>query len=79
MGRDRSRGSPEHARSSRCAVVVSVVARTLALTDTVFYRNPHYHRAEDTPDKLAYPQFARVTEGLLLSLAVLARQGFDLA
>ena len=31
MGRDRSRGSLEHARSSRCAVVVSVVARTLAL------------------------------------------------
>jgi hypothetical protein len=49
------------------------------VTDTAFYRNPHYHRAEDTPDKLAYPQFARVTEGLLRSLAVLARQGFDLA
>ena len=35
------------------------------VTDTAFYRNPHYHRAEDTPDKLAYPQFAQVTEGLL--------------
>jgi hypothetical protein len=27
-------------------------------TDTAFYRNPHYHRAEDTPDTLAYPQLA---------------------
>jgi hypothetical protein len=49
------------------------------VTDTAFYRNPHYHRAEDMPDKLAYPQLARVTEGLLRSLAALARQGFDRA
>jgi Zn-dependent M28 family amino/carboxypeptidase len=51
--------------------------RALMVTDTAFYRNPHYHRAEDTPDKLAYPQLAHVTEGLFRSLAVLARQGFD--
>jgi hypothetical protein len=38
--------------------------RALMVTDTAFYRNPHYHRAEDTPDKLAYPQLAHVTEGL---------------
>jgi Zn-dependent M28 family amino/carboxypeptidase len=53
--------------------------RALMVTDTAFYRNPHYHRAEDTPDKLAYPQLARVTEGLFRSLAALARQGFDRA
>jgi Zn-dependent M28 family amino/carboxypeptidase len=47
--------------------------RALMVTDTAFYRNPHYHRAEDTPDKLAYPQLADVTEGLFRSLAVLAR------
>ncbi len=51
--------------------------RALMVTDTAFYRNPHYHRAEDTPDKLAYPQLAHVTNGLFRSLAVLARQGFD--
>jgi Zn-dependent M28 family amino/carboxypeptidase len=51
--------------------------RALMVTDTAFYRNPHYHRAEDTPDKLAYPQLAHVTEGLFRSLAVLAQQGFD--
>jgi len=51
--------------------------RALMVTDTAFYRNPHYHRAEDTPDKLAYPQPAHVTEGLFRSFAVLAQQGFD--
>jgi hypothetical protein len=50
--------------------------RALMVTDTAFYRNPH-HRAEDTPDKLGYPQLAYVTEGRFRSLAVLARQGFD--
>jgi Zn-dependent M28 family amino/carboxypeptidase len=53
--------------------------RALMVTDTAFYRNPHYHRAEDTPDKLVYPQLAHVTEGLFRSLAVLAQQGFDRA
>ena len=32
--------------------------RALMVTDTAFYRNPHYHRADDTPDTLAYPQLA---------------------
>jgi hypothetical protein len=47
------------------------------VTDTAFYRNPHYHRADDTPDTLAYPQLAEVTEGLFLSSAELAQSGFD--
>jgi Zn-dependent M28 family amino/carboxypeptidase len=51
--------------------------RALMVTDTAFYRNPHYHRADDTPDTLAYPQLAEVTEGLFLSLADLAQSGFD--
>ena len=49
--------------------------RALMVTDTAFYRNPHYHRADDTPDTLAYPQLAEVTE--VLSLADLAQSGFD--
>lgn len=34
------------------------------VTDTAFYRNPHYHRASDLPDTLDYESMARVTEGL---------------
>jgi hypothetical protein len=36
----------------------------LMLTDTSFLRNPHYHRASDTPDTLDYPFLARVTAGM---------------
>jgi len=34
------------------------------VTDTAFYRYPHYHEASDTPDKLDYETFARVVVGL---------------
>ena len=33
-------------------------------TDTAFFRNPHYHSAEDTPEKLDYRRLAQLTEGL---------------
>jgi peptidase M28-like protein len=36
----------------------------LMITDTSFYRNPHYHRPTDTPDTLDYPFLARVTAGV---------------
>jgi Zn-dependent M28 family amino/carboxypeptidase len=36
----------------------------LMITDTSFFRNPHYHRASDTPDTLDYPFLARVTAGV---------------
>jgi Zn-dependent M28 family amino/carboxypeptidase len=35
----------------------------LMITDTSFFRNPHYHQSSDTPDKLDYPFLARVTAG----------------
>lgn len=35
------------------------------VTDTAFYRYPHYHRASDTPDKLDYDRLARVVDGLV--------------
>src|SRR5439155_24919694 len=42
-------------------------------TDTSEFRNPHYHRASDTPDTLDYEFLAQVTK---LALArVLARAG----
>ena len=42
------------------------------VTDTANMRNPHYHRASDTPDKLTYGSFARATEGLLRAFRALA-------
>ena len=36
----------------------------LMATDTAPFRYPHYHTSEDTPDKLDFERFARVTGGL---------------
>ena len=38
--------------------------RALTITDTAYFRYEHYHAAEDTPEKLDYPRFAAVVEGL---------------
>jgi len=43
------------------------------VTDTAFYRYAHYHRASDTPERLRYPEMARVVEGLARALAALAK------
>lgn len=37
----------------------------IMVTDTAFYRYPHYHEQEDTPDKLDYDTLARVVSGLI--------------
>ncbi len=42
------------------------------VTDTAFYRNPHYHSATDTPERLRYPEMAQVVQGLGRALAALA-------
>ncbi len=34
------------------------------VTDTAFYRNPHYHQAEDTADTLDYECIAKVIQGI---------------
>jgi hypothetical protein len=34
------------------------------VTDTSFFRNPHYHQPTDTPDTLDYLFLARVTLGV---------------
>jgi Zn-dependent M28 family amino/carboxypeptidase len=46
--------------------------RAVMVTDTAFYRNPHYHCASDTPERLRYPEMARVVHGLARALAALA-------
>jgi Zn-dependent M28 family amino/carboxypeptidase len=36
----------------------------LMITDTAFYRYPHYHTNEDTPEKVDYDSLARVVFGI---------------
>lgn len=38
------------------------------ITDTSFFRNPHYHEPTDTPDTLDYTFLAQVTAGLCLAV-----------
>jgi len=45
--------------------------RALMVTDTAFYRNPHYHRPTDTLEKLDFDSMASVTAGLAQTLAAL--------
>lgn len=42
------------------------------ITDTAFFRNPHYHTENDTPEKLDYPKMARVVEGVYGTVALAA-------
>jgi len=39
------------------------------ITDTAFFRNPHYHKATDTPDTLDYAKMAAVVDGVEALLA----------
>jgi Zn-dependent M28 family amino/carboxypeptidase len=41
-------------------------------TDTATFRNPHYHRATDTPDTLNFDYFAKAVSGLHVVVAKLA-------
>jgi hypothetical protein len=34
------------------------------LTDTALFRNPHYHRASDVPERLDYQAMAELVGGL---------------
>lgn len=42
------------------------------ITDTAIFRSPHYHGADDTPERLDYDRFARVVEGVQRLIASLA-------
>jgi Zn-dependent M28 family amino/carboxypeptidase len=46
--------------------------RAFMVTDTAFYRYRHYHRATDTPDKLAYPEFTAAADGLVRAVLAMA-------
>ena len=43
------------------------------ITDTVFYRNRHYHTAQDTAEKLDYIRMAMVVEGVSAAVIELAK------
>src|SRR5438270_13462918 len=47
----------------------------IMVTDTAFYRYPHYHLTSDTPEKLDYLRMARVTLGLARAIKELANEG----
>ena len=49
----------------------------MMITDTAPYRYPYYHAVADTPDKLAYPEFSRVTLGLNAAFKDIAQKGLD--
>jgi Zn-dependent M28 family amino/carboxypeptidase len=72
--RDLSLGSVR--RLERSPLLWRLGYRALMVTDTAFYRYPYYHSAKDTPEKVAFPQLARVTEGLFHALARLSEEGF---
>lgn len=40
----------------------------LMVTDTSFFRNPHYHRATDTVETLDFPFLAKVTAGVFAAI-----------
>jgi len=48
----------------RSLVVLAGGLHAIMITDTAPYRNPFYHTAQDTPDKLDYGRMARVVHGL---------------
>jgi len=43
------------------------------ITDTAFYRNPHYHTARDTPETLDYQRMAMVVQGVYAAVVALAQ------
>ena len=42
--------------------------QALMVTDTAFYRNPHYHAPTDLPETLDYERMAKVVEGLIAAI-----------
>ena len=44
------------------------------VTDTSLFRNPHYHTAQDTPDKIDYDRTARVVAGMVRVVRELAEE-----
>jgi hypothetical protein len=46
----------------------------LMMTDTAFYRNPHYHTAHDTSATLDYTRMAMVVQGVYAVVLAFAQR-----
>ena len=46
----------------------------IMITDTAPFRYPHYHLRSDTPDKINFPVFAKVVEGLVEPIKLLTKK-----
>lgn len=46
----------------------------IMVTDTAFYRYPHYHSAQDTPEQVDYTRMAQVVQGLAQAIILLANR-----
>lgn len=46
--------------------------QAVMVTDTAFYRYPHYHLSSDSPSQLNYPAYSQVVEGLIRVIQRLA-------
>lgn len=46
----------------------------IMITDTAFYRNPAYHTAQDTPDRLDYERMAQVVDGVFAVVQHVSRR-----
>jgi len=44
----------------------------LMVTDTAFFRNPHYHQPSDLPDTLDYARMSELVSGLARAIRALA-------
>lgn len=49
--------------------------KAIMVTDTAFYRNPHYHRSDDTIDTLNFKYFSKLVLGLYHSFKLLDLEG----
>ncbi len=52
--------------------------QALMVTDTAFYRNPNYHRPTDIPSTLNYDKAAKVVDGLVSAVSILASEALNL-
>ena len=49
------------------------------ITDTAYFRYPHYHRTTDTPDKVDIEKLARITHGVTRVVRDMARSDWPTA
>jgi hypothetical protein len=66
------RAQARHERPQLCAAAEGAGYPAVMVTDTAWYRYPHYHAPTATPEKLDFAAMARVTTGLADAVTLLA-------